>query len=70
MRQPLSKHGIIVGLMMQTSSSKKVYGLTQQTMHHARAAFQDVACITGRDYAHTLVMQMLRDTYELRKQSQ
>lgn len=53
---------------MQTSSSKKVYGLTQQTMRQARAAFQDAVRPGGRFWAHALVMQMLRDTYELRKQ--
>lgn len=55
---------------MQTSSSKKVYGLTQQNMRQARAAFQDAARLVGRVWAHAWVMQMLRDTYELRKQPQ
>ena len=53
---------------MQTSSSKKVYGLTQQTMRQARAAFQNAAPTVGGFWAYAWVMQMLRDTYELRKQ--
>lgn len=54
---------------MQTLSSKKVYGLTQRNMHQARAAFREASGLVGRVWAHAWVMQMLRDTYELRKQS-
>lgn len=57
-----------MGLMMQTSSNKKVYGLTQQNMRQARAAFQDAARLCGRAWAHAWIMQVLRTTYELRKQ--
>lgn len=55
---------------MQTSSNKKVYGLTQQNMHQARAAFKNAAPTVGGFWAYALAMQMLRDTYDLRKQSQ
>lgn len=68
MRQPLSRHRLTAELTMQTSSDKKVYGITQQNMRQARAAFKNAAPTVGGFWAYALVMQMLRDTYDLRKQ--
>lgn len=71
MRQPLSKHRLTTGRMMQTFSNEKVYGLTQRQVKLARNAFLGAAVRTGNPYAaHDLAMRALSSIYQDNKHSQ
>lgn len=56
--------------MMQTISSKKVYGLTQRQVKLARNAFMGAAARIGNPYAaHDLAMRALGKVYHDNKRS-